>query len=107
MLSETVVYILSFIIYVGIGTILIHIGVSFAGAKDTSLKKAFIVALVGAIISTLFGWLPLIGIGVLFVALVVVIRIAYMTEWPKAFLACVTYIVGIWIIGFFLGLLGG
>jgi hypothetical protein len=81
MLSETVVYILSFIIYVGIGAILIHIG-------DLWMDS--------------FDWYC-----VLFVALAVAIRIAYMTEWPKAFLACVTYIVGIWIIGFFLGSLGG
>jgi hypothetical protein len=47
------------ILTVLIGTVLVHLSVSFAGIKDATLKKAFIVALIGSFVALLLGWVPL------------------------------------------------
>jgi hypothetical protein len=56
------------IITVLIGTVLVHLSVSFAGIEKATLKKAFIVALIGSFVALLLGWIPLAGLAIVFVA---------------------------------------
>lgn len=57
----------------------------FAGIKDATLKKAFIVALIGSFVALLLDWIPLAGLLIVFVAVMVLVRLVYFTTWPKAF----------------------
>ena len=88
---------LSILISLLVGTLVIHISVSFADVEDATLKKAFVVALIGAVLGLIFGWIPLFGIVLMAVAVMVLIRIIYMTTWPKALVATIVYIVVNWI----------
>ncbi|MBU7037637.1 MAG: hypothetical protein HXS52_06870 [Theionarchaea archaeon] len=88
----------SLITMVVIGTIIVHLSVSFAGIKNASLKKAFFVALVGSFVGILLGWIPLAGLVIVFVVVMVLVRLAYFTTWPKAFVASVVFLIAIWIV---------
>lgn len=81
-----------------VGTVVIHISVSFAGVEDATLKKAFVVALIGALLSLVFGYTPLFGIVIMAIAVMVLIRVFYLTTWVKAFVAAIVYIVVNWIV---------
>ncbi|MBU7024303.1 MAG: hypothetical protein HXS40_09070 [Theionarchaea archaeon] len=82
------------IITVFIGTVLVHLSVSFVGIEKATLKKAFIVAL-------LLGWIPLAGLVIVFVAVMVLVRLTYFTTWSKAFIASVIFVIASWIVNYF------
>jgi hypothetical protein len=91
---------ISILIYLLIGMLVIHISVSFADVKNATLVKAFAAALIGLIASLLLGWIPFFGIVLVGIAIMVAVRIVYMTTWPKALVAAIVYIVVSWIINF-------
>ncbi|MBU6997177.1 MAG: hypothetical protein HXS41_03630 [Theionarchaea archaeon] len=84
-----------------VGTILIHLSVAFAGVENASLKKAFVVALIGSFVTLLLGWVPLAGLVVVFIVVMVLVRLVYLTTWSKAFVASVVFLIASWIVNYF------
>ena len=99
---ELAALLLGFIIYLLIGTMILYAGASFSGVEDASLKKAFIVGILATIVLIAFSWLPLGGMIIVFLAVMVLVRLVFLTTWAKGFVIAIIYVVINWIIGQFL-----
>lgn len=99
--------IIELIIYVIFGTIIIHLAAKLAGVDDATLSKAFIVALAGGILGTVFGYAGLWGQIIGWVLTIVVIKLVYGISWIRALIVWIAYVIVIIIIVVILGILFG
>ena len=97
---EMTALLFGFVINMIIGAAVIHISARFAGIENAALKKALVVALIGVIVLLIFGSIPIFSIVILFIAIMVLIRVIYLTTWPKAFVAAFVYVIVMWVISF-------
>jgi hypothetical protein len=99
--------ILVLLIYVIVGTIILHIAAKIASVDGATLSKAFIIALAGGILGTVFGsaglWAQIIG----WVLTIVVIKLVYSVSWIKALIVWILYVIVIIVIIVLLGILFG
>ena len=92
---------LSFVVVLVIGTIVVHVSARFADIENATLMKAFVVALLGAFLSLIFGSIPIFSILIIGIAIMVLFRLVYLTTWPKAFVAAIVYVIVSWVVRFF------
>ena len=99
--------ILELLLYVIVGTVILHIAAKIAGVDGATFSKAFIIALAGGILGIVFGsaglWSQIIG----WVLTIVVIKLVYSVSWIKALIVWVLYVIVIIVIVVLLGVLFG
>lgn len=90
---ELISFILGFIIYVIIGTIILYAGATFTGVDEVSVKKAAIVSVLTTIVFLAFSWLPLFGLIIIFLAVMILVRLVFLTTWTKGFIIAIIYVI--------------
>ncbi len=99
--------IVELIIYVIVGTVIIHLAAKLAGVDGATLSKAFIIALAGGILGTVVGNFGLWGQIIGWVLTIVVIKLVYGVSWLKALIVWIAYVIVIIIIVVIIGILFG
>lgn len=97
---------IGFIVVLIITAIVLHIAASLTSISGATLGKAFMIALIGAILISIFGLAGSLGslIGVILV--VAVTKYIYDTSWLKAVVVWIVYLIVSLIILFVLASLG-
>jgi hypothetical protein len=99
--------ILRLIVTVIVGTIFIHIGAKLAKISNATIMKAFEVALIGAILSMILGFIIPLGGLIGFILVIAVIKYIYDTSWGKAIVAWILFIIVIIVVIVILGVIAG
>ncbi|MBU7028093.1 MAG: hypothetical protein HXS48_14260 [Theionarchaea archaeon] len=85
---------LDFLVFLVLGTILIDVGAKkYAKIPDATTSKNFVIALIGAILAVVFGYLYFLAIPIAFVAVLIIVKAFYKTTWGAAFKAWIIYFV--------------
>ncbi|MBU7012560.1 MAG: hypothetical protein HXS46_17905 [Theionarchaea archaeon] len=97
---------IGFIVNLIVGTIILHIAASLVKIDDATIVKAFMVALIAAILSAILGLAGVWGGLVAFILVIAIIKFIYDTSWLKAFITWIVYIIIVIIVGLILGAAG-
>ncbi|KYK34743.1 MAG: hypothetical protein AYK19_02400 [Theionarchaea archaeon DG-70-1] len=92
-----------------IGMIVLYIAAKIVKIEDATIVKAFITALIVAILGAAVGLISpwtagLLGTIIVWILVLPVIKVVYATTWLKAFITWIIYIIGAFIIGFIIGI---
>lgn len=88
------IHALNFLVCLVLGTILIDVGVKkYAKIPDATTSKNFAIALIGAILAVVFGYIYFLAIPIAFVAVLIIVKAVYKTTWGTAFKAWIIYFV--------------
>jgi hypothetical protein len=99
---EFMAFLLGFIIYVFIGMVIFYAGAAFSGVEDVSIKKTGIVSVLATIVLLALSWFPIVGMIIIFLSVMILIRLVFLTTWSKAFVIAIIYVVVNWIVNQFL-----
>ncbi len=105
-MAEWIGVALGFLVRLIVGAIILHIAAGLTGISDASLGKAFVIALVGALLAAVLGLGGAAGALIGLILVVVVTKFVYDTSWFKAVVVWIMYIVVLIVIGFILAALG-
>jgi hypothetical protein len=95
-----------FVINLILGTIVLHVAAKLVKIDDATLMKAFLVALIAAVLGLVLGYAGVIGALLALVIAIALIKFIYDVSWGKAIFAWIIYFILMIIIGIIVGLIG-